>query len=64
MEAQIAVYGNVVEGLNALMDAVEQLEDNQHLQRVEKDDTVMHEQSRMIGQYWKILRPFYTGTTQ
>ena len=64
MEAQIAVYGNMVESLICLMDAAEQLQDGQHSQTVAEDDTVLHEQSRIIHQYWTILRPFYLGTTQ
>ena len=64
MEAQIAVYGNLVESLMSLMDAAEQLQDGQHLQTVPEDDKLVREQSRIIRQYWTILQPFYLGTTQ
>jgi len=64
-EAQIAVYGNMVEALMDLMDAAEQLGDGQHLQTMGEDVrryvTVIQEQSSIIGEYWKILRPFYKG---
>ena len=64
MEAQIAVYGNIAEALICLMNAAEQLAEGEHLQTVAEDDTVMHEQSRIIHQYWTALQPFYLGTTQ
>ena len=56
MEAQIADYGNIVEALMSLIYAAERLRDGCDSQTVAVDVTVLHKQSSIIGEYWKILK--------
>ena len=66
MDAQLAVYANMVESVMALVHAVEQLEDDPTLPRMqaEEDEAVIREQGRIVEQYGNIIFPFYKGNTQ
>ena len=66
MDAQIAVYANMVESVMALVHAVEQLRDDPTLPQMqaEGDEALIHEQGKIVEQYGNIIFPFYKGNTQ
>ena len=63
-EAQIAIYGNIVEALMTLVHAVKHLGYDEALQTVQVtgDDAIVQEQGSIVDEYWETIRSFYTGT--